>query len=155
MFGFFSKKSNSDRIDLQQRFERCSAELRANDEQTQLAVGHSINLANSMFIQRFGSVDAFRRLRFTEKRKYAEQLNAAQSEMLKAQQREEALGFMLFKSWILTLAADDVELERQFSTELAFFSKKGDLSGAALVQRARQFLDSSAAKELFKKGDLG
>jgi hypothetical protein len=38
-----------------------------------------------------------------------------------------SLGFGLFKMWVGTLASNDSELERQFSDELAYFSKKGDL----------------------------
>ncbi len=141
MFGFSFRGGNRDRAELEQRFDQGIAELRLRDAETQVAVGHAINLANSLFIQRFGSADRFRRLTFAEKRKYAEQLNEAQGELLRKGLTWEGLGFMLFKSWVITLAANGSELERRFSKELASLSRQGDLSPDGLAKRAAEYLN--------------
>jgi len=128
MFGLFGKKENPHRTGLREDFERVTSALHRADGPTQMAVGHSINLANSMFVQRFGSPDAFRKLPQSEKSKYLEQLTAAE-EKLQKEQPHASIGFALFKMWVGTLAANDDELMHQFSKGLSSFSAKGDLGG--------------------------
>lgn len=59
MFGFLKKKEPPGRRELREEFEKFTNALRRADDVTQMAVGHSINMANSMFIKRFGSINAF------------------------------------------------------------------------------------------------
>jgi hypothetical protein len=128
MFGFGKKKENPDRKAFRDEFETMTARLRSADEVVQIAVGHSINLAFSLFRQTHATPQAFKRLATSEQFAYIGKLTDMENRL-----RDEkgdmaaSLGFGLFKMWVGTLASNDNELERQFSDELAYFSKKGNL----------------------------
>jgi len=126
MFGFFKKKEQPGRRELREEFEKLTSALRRADDITQIAVGHSINMANSMFIQRFGSPDAFCQKPTSERIEYIKSLTAFEEKMSQ-QDPSVALGFCLFKMWICVLSEQDHELMSQFSKELGYFSRKGDL----------------------------
>lgn len=126
MFGFFRKRENPHRVGLRDDFLRVTTRLRAADPVIQMAVGHSINMANSLFIQRFGSIAGFRGLSKPEKFQYIEALTNAEENMAK-EQPQAAVGFALFKMWIAALTEEDEELLQEFSTGLAELSRKGDL----------------------------
>jgi hypothetical protein len=127
MFGFFLKKSDRDRRKALRAFARVSADLRRKDKVTQIAVGHGIQQVQRRFIQRFGSLEEYRKASLPEKQKYAAQLIAVQNRFVNTQHDAEANGVMLFKSWLA--AADDIELEPKFATELAFFSNRAASAG--------------------------
>lgn len=128
MFGFGKKKENPDRAAFRDEFETTTARLRAADSVMQIAVGHSINMAFSMFHQTHATPKAFKQLATAEQFAYIGKLTDMENRL-----RDErgdvaaSLGFGLFKMWVGTLASNDNELERQFSDELAYFSKKGNL----------------------------
>lgn len=126
MFRFFKKKEPPGRKELREEFEKFTSALRRADDITQIAVGHSINMANSMFIKRFGSIDAFCQQPKGEKIKYIQSLTAFE-EKTSQQDTSVALGFGLFKMWVGVLSEQDQELMSQFSKELGYFSRKGDL----------------------------
>ena len=126
MFGFFKKKEPPGRKELREEFEKFTSALRRADDVTQIAVGHSINMANSMFIQRFGSVEAFCRQHASERIKYIQSLTAFEEKMIQ-QDPPVALGFGLFKMWVGVLSEQDQELMSQFAKELGYFSRKGGL----------------------------
>lgn len=126
MFGFFKKKEPPGRKELRDEFERFTSALRCADDVTQMAVGHSINMANSIFIKRFGSIDAFCRHPQDERIKYIQSITAFEEKMSQ-QDPSVALGFGLFKMWVGVLSERDQELMSQFSKELGYFSRKGDL----------------------------
>lgn len=126
MFGFFKKRENPHRAGLRDDFLRVTTRLRAADPAIQMAVGHSINMANSLFIQRFGSIAVFRGLPKPEKYKYIEALTNAEEKMTK-EKPQAAVGFALFKMWIGALTEDDEDLLQEFSAGLAELSRKGDL----------------------------
>lgn len=126
MFGFFKKKEPPGRKELREEFEKFTNALRRADDVTQMAVGHSINMANSMFIKRFGSIDAFCQQPKGERIKYIQSLTAFEEKMSQ-QDPSVALGFGLFKMWVGVLSEQDQELMSQFSKELGYFSRKGDL----------------------------
>jgi len=67
MFGLFHKKDSSSRVGFQDEFENTISKLKKADELNQVAVGHSLNMANSIFIQRFKSIESFRQLTKDEK----------------------------------------------------------------------------------------
>jgi hypothetical protein len=127
MFGFFSKKRNQDRQMALRTFSRASADLRRRDEATQIAVGQGIQRVHRRFIQRFGSLEEYRKASLTEKQKYAAQLIAVQNRFVNTQQDAEANGVMLFKWWLSV--ADDDELQPKLASELAFFSNKATSAG--------------------------
>lgn len=128
MFGFGKKKENPDRAAFRDEFETMTTRLRAADDGVQIAVGHSINMAFSLFRQTHATPQAFKRLPTTEQFAYIGKLTDMENRL-----RDEkgdvaaSLGFGLFKMWVGTLASNDNELERQFSDELAYFSKRGNL----------------------------
>ena len=126
MFEFFKKKEPAGRKELRDEFEKFTSALRRADDVIQIAVGHSINMANSMFIKRFGSVDAFCQQPMSERIKYIESLTAFEEKMSQ-QDPSAALGFGLFKMWVGVLSEQDQELMSQFSKELGYLSRKGDL----------------------------
>lgn len=128
--GWFSKKKEEvpGRMEFRAEFETVTQRLRGADEATQMAVGHSINMANGFFAQKFGNIRSFRALSSDEKHSYIESLTAMEAAMMR-KDRHAGLGFGLFKMWIGAVTANDEELIKEFSRELAFFSKKGDLGG--------------------------
>jgi len=126
MFGFFKKKEPPSRKELREEFEKFTGALHRADDVTQIAVGHSINMANSMFIKQFGSVDVFCQQPTSERIKYIQSLTAFEEKMSQ-QDPSVALGFGLFKMWVGVLSEQDQELMSQFSKELGYFSRKGGL----------------------------
>lgn len=126
MFGFFKKKEPQGRKELREEFEKFTTTLRRADAVTQIAIGHSINMANSMFIKRFGSTNAFCQQSTSQRIEYIKSLTAFEEKMSQ-QNPSLALGFGLFKMWIGVLSEQDHELMSQFSSELEYFSRKGDL----------------------------
>ena len=129
MFGIFSNKERADRKALRLEFETTTRTLCSADEVTQVAVGHCINLANTAFMARFSSIERFKSMEMNEKLDYIKSLSRAEGGLGK-RDAEAALGFGLFKMWIGAITADDDQLSAQFSKELAFFSRKGDLGGS-------------------------
>lgn len=128
MFGLFRKRENPHRAGLRQDFARVTSTLGRAENLVQVAVGHSINMANSMFIQRFGSAARFRKLPKNQRLEYIAALSRAEEKMVK-EQPHAAVGFALFKMWIAAVTEDDEELIQEFSKGLASFSRKGDLGG--------------------------
>ncbi|MDO9372176.1 MAG: hypothetical protein Q7U07_06255 [Gammaproteobacteria bacterium] len=128
MFGIFRNKERSDRKALRLEFETVTKALHRADELTQVAVGHSINLANTAFVARFSTVERFKAMPATEKIEYIKSLSHAE-EAIGQRDSHAALGFGLFKMWIGAVTANDEELATHFLEELSFFSRKGDLGG--------------------------
>lgn len=126
MFGLFKKRENPHREELRNDYVRVTTMLKAADPTIQMAVGHSINMANSIFMERFGGIANFRSLSKSEKLKYIEALTSAEEKMAK-EQPHAAVGFALFKMWIAALTEEDEELLQRFSNGLAELSRKGDL----------------------------
>ena len=77
MFRLFGKKEPPGRKELRQEFEQATTALHRADELVKIAVGHSINMANSMFLQQFSSIEAFRALPKAEKMQYIQSLTSA------------------------------------------------------------------------------
>lgn len=126
MFGLFRKRENPDRERLRQDFARVMTKLGQAENLIQVAVGHSVNMANSMFTQRFGSVAAFRKLPKKKKIEYITALSRAEEAFAK-EQPHTSVGFALFKMWVGAVTEDDEELIQEFSKGLESLSKKGDL----------------------------
>ena len=81
MFGSFKKKEPQTRKELREECEKFTGALRHADAITQTAVGHSINLANSIFIKRFGSPDAFCQKPTSQRIDYIKSLTALVEKM--------------------------------------------------------------------------
>lgn len=127
MFGFFKKKESAERKAMREEFEEHIRALRHADDATQMAVGYGINISNSMFIKRYGSIKAFCQQPIDEKIKYIQSINDFEEKMC-SQDPLIVLGSSLFKKWIATLIEEDKDLMSQFRRELDYFSRKGDIS---------------------------
>ena len=128
MFGFGSKKENPERKAAREEFESTCRRLRGAEEVVQIAVGHAINMANSMFVKTFGSVDGFSRLPNSQKFEYMAKLTNAENAFRdERKDMASSIGFGLFKMWVGMITARDTELIESFATELSFFSRKGNL----------------------------
>lgn len=127
MFGFF-KRENPNRRAMRLEFETVTRQLRSADPLAQMAVGHSINMANSLFRQRFTSA-SFQALPSSEQLAYIHSLTAMETKLQgELSDPTASLGFGLFKMWVGALMAKDEPLMAQMSEELAHFSQLGDLS---------------------------
>ncbi len=128
MFGFGKKAENPERRAAREEFESTCRKLRAADEVVQMAVGHAINMANSLFTKSFGSPDGFRGIPDEQKLEYLKKLTAAEERFRDVQNdMASSLGFGLFKMWVGMVVVQDSELTEAFARELAHFSRKGDV----------------------------
>ena len=128
MFGFGKKQEAPGRKEFREEFETMTTKLRGADASVQMAVGHSINMAFSLFRQAHGSPQSFKQLPTDVQFAYISKLTDMENR-LRDQKGDMAgsLGFGLFKMWVGTLTSNDDELNEKFSNELAFFSKKGNM----------------------------
>lgn len=126
----FGKKEDPNRKAFREEFEQVSRGIRQADEAVQVAVGHAINMANSMFHQSFTDVADFQRLENRERIQYIHKLTHVE-ESLRDEKGDlpSSLGFGLFKMWVGAVSENDADLVKKFGAELAFFSQKGDLGG--------------------------
>ncbi len=128
MFGFGKKKEDENRKALRQEFESVTTALRTADNTVQIAVGHSINMANSLFEKSFSGAKGFQELPKSERISYIGKLTEMETSLKSKGDIPASLGFGLFKMWVGAAAELDAELMSQFSKELAYFSEKGDIS---------------------------
>lgn len=127
MFGYF-KRENPNRRAMRLEFEAITRQLRTADPLAQIAVGHSINMANSVFRQHYTAA-SFQDLPSSEQLTCIHSLTAMEKKLQEELSDPTAsLGFGLFKMWVGALMAKDEPLMAQISEELAHFSKLGDLS---------------------------
>ena len=130
MFGFRKKKETAERRAFREEFETTVSQLHTAPAVVQLAVGHSVNIAHSLFVQSFGSVENFAKRPAEERNGYVQKLTTMEVTLGEESDDDAAsLGFGLFKMWVGTLLANDSELTAKFANDLAYFSTKGDLSG--------------------------
>ena len=128
MFGFGKKKEDPNRKAFREEFKTVTQALRQADDLAQIAVGHAINMANNLFLQEHNTPSDFQKLPKAKQIEYINKLSNMEVGL-----REEkndlhsSMGFGLFKMWVGALSEDDTELMNQLSSELAHFSRKGDL----------------------------
>lgn len=127
MFGLFKKQESSGRKGLRLEFERVTAMLRKADDMPQMAVGHTINMINSMFTQQFHTVEEFQLLPKSQRMDYIRNLTSMEKQMTN-EDPFSALGVGLFKMWIGAVVENDEALMSQFFEELSYLSRKGDLA---------------------------
>ncbi len=123
MFGFFKKKEPRERLELRKEFEKVTMAVHSADSPVQIAVGYGINLANSVFVKRYSTVDTFVNLPREERTAYIVSLTQFEEKLCK-QDPPAAVGVGLFKMWIGVVAERDDELASQFSKEISYFSRK-------------------------------
>lgn len=125
MFGLF-KREDPNRRAMRIEFETVTRQLRTADLLAQTAVGHSINLAHSLFRKRF-TVAKFQSLPNREQIDYIDSLSGMETK-LQSSDPPASVGIGLFKMWVGAVAAADEALMRQFAEELSYFSQRGDMS---------------------------
>lgn len=128
MFSFIKKKEDPDRRALREEFETVTKALRQAEEAVQITVGHAINMAHSLFHQSYGTPFEFQMLHKAKQIEYITKLTKMEVSLRNDHGDPHAsLGFALFKMWVGAVSEKDAELMNQISTELAYFSRKGDL----------------------------
>ena len=81
MFGLFKKQESSARKGLRLEFERVTAMLRDADDLPLMAVGHVINMMNSMFIQQLHTIEEFQLLPNSIRMDYIHKLTSMEEKM--------------------------------------------------------------------------
>lgn len=128
MFNLFKHNEHSGRGVLKSDFEATVRHLEAADSSVRVAVGHAINLANSMFRSSY-SIESFQAIPMAERVAYIHKLNEMQVKLRdEAQDPVSSVGFGLFAMWIAAVAANDNQLTRDIAAHLAKYSEAGDLS---------------------------
>ena len=129
MFGLFSRKDAA-RKSLIAQFDRTIEIVMNGEQEKQAAVGHSINMAHSIFIKKFGSADKFMQLSHSQKVGYLEKLTAMEDQV-----RDNlgdpigAVGIALIKMWVCALAEKDNDLIAHFSGPISTLSAKAEMLG--------------------------
>jgi hypothetical protein len=127
MFGLFGKRRESPREGIRKDYERVMDVVRRSPPAAQVAVGHNINLVNSMFVKRFRTIAAFQALPENERLGYIESLTKAEAAV--AKEPPAAVAFALFKMWVAAISANDAEMIEHVSKGISELSRKGDLGG--------------------------
>ncbi len=120
------RKANRIESDWEIQFTGIVAAIKSSEHQVQISIGHSINIAHSIFIKRFESLAAFRRCSPEEQVKYVENLIEMRNG-LAGKNQIAATGCMLFTIWIFAVIKGDAEAEQKVGKELEFLSRIGDI----------------------------
>lgn len=110
---------------VREEFDKITSALRKADEQVQVIVGDGINTASQLFLKGFSSIETFKKLSYEEQVQHLKNFNNMESEVSK-NEPQKALGYNLFKKWLMAVVQSDPELIEIFGKELAHFSKKGE-----------------------------
>jgi len=125
MIGLIRRRDSQRRERLLREFASVIAKLRGANELIQGSVGRSINIANCLFIQRFGSAAKFQASSDEQQNQYIGSLARAE-ERFTNRWPSTAIGFSLFKMWLEALTEEDIALPQLFARALAALSAKGD-----------------------------
>ena len=125
MFGFGRKKASEQQA-VREQFESIVSKLKTADKMTQAAVGNSINMMNTAFFKKYSGVESYKSLSMNDKISYINSLCELE-DILAQKDPYSCLGCRLFTLWISAVAENDEGLTKQFSSDLAYFSKIGDL----------------------------
>jgi hypothetical protein len=124
MSGVIRKREDQHRDRLLRDFVRVITRLRGANELIRSSVGRSIDIANQLFIQRFGSVEHFQASSGEKKDQYIGSLARAE-ECFTNRWPTTAIGFSLFKMWLEALTEKDEALAKHLSIGLSALSAKG------------------------------
>jgi hypothetical protein len=128
MFGLFKNKTpSSSEINQKRRniidfFEKSINDLRNANPAVQKVVGHSINMANTAFINQYSSREHFLQLPNSERNQYIIKLNEFEKMTLEKDPLL-SLGFALFKAWLVFYIEKDFEIADRFAKDLDYFSR--------------------------------
>jgi hypothetical protein len=124
MSGLIRKREDEHRDRLLRDFVRVITRLRDANELIQSSVGRSINVADQLFVQRFGSVERFQASSGEKKDQYIGSIARAE-ECFTNRWPTMAIGFSLFKMWLEALTEEDEALAKHLSRGLSALSAKG------------------------------
>ena len=127
MFGFFKNILKPERQKIIDEFTQTIEKLKGADSSVQLVVGHGVNMANSLFFRKFKTVEEFKNITRHEQDDYLKKFGVMEVETGKKDPLM-AIGFGLFKMWLVSIITNDDEAMQYFSKELGWLSKVGDLS---------------------------
>ncbi|MEX0739831.1 MAG: hypothetical protein WD071_10870 [Pseudohongiella sp.] len=127
MSWFKKKKANPERDEFKKQFESVITSLNQANRIARIAVGHSINMANSIFLKNYNNVEEFQKASREEQFEYLNRLSMLEKQMWSEDQMT-SIGVGLFKMWLCAAMENDGELLSLFSKEVAKLSKDGDLS---------------------------
>lgn len=119
---------SGERAELRQQFSQIVGTLKSADELARAAVGHGVNMMNSLFVKRFGEVSGFQRRSKAENLAFIDSLTHLEQK-LASEDPHGALGVILFKMWVGAVAERDQELMNEFSAELTSLSRPGEFLG--------------------------
>src|SRR6266849_3232155 len=102
MFGFFRKRETPKKSGANTDFDGVMARLRSMPPAHQMLVGHGINFANSVFLQRYKSVQEFAAVSEKERLDYFQALTKTIEKMKQQgeEQNQMAAGFSLYRLWL-------------------------------------------------------
>jgi len=127
MFNLFKKK-NPDREAIHHVARNLVASANQADKMTRIAVGHAINMANSMFIKKFGSVEGFQATPKPEQIAYIK-ASTEFVEKLINQDPVAAVGARFFSIWVTGISANDQPLLSILEDTMSSLSIEGNLGG--------------------------
>lgn len=126
MFGFFRKKSSSERDDVLNDLRQAQEELASADSMTRIKVGMAVNTASTAFAATFKSPAAFQNISREQQLEYMTKLKNAERQARTNQDSTAALGFGLFNIWLCALITNDDHLMGQIKPTLATISREAD-----------------------------
>lgn len=125
MFGIFKKRDPDKEAlhaECKQACEACASAPRL----VRVAVGYAVNIANSAFIQRFGSAQSFQGAAYRDQSEYIKSLTATVEKLMQSDPHS-AVGFRLFTMWVVSLMENDKWLHEKTSAVMAALSREGDI----------------------------
>ena len=96
MSWFNRNNEDPDRRAFREEFNEAVQALNKADKITRMAVGHSINMANTVLFQNFGDIEGFKKIPKTEQMAYLNKLHGLE-EKLQKEDPVTGLGIGLFK----------------------------------------------------------
>lgn len=112
---------------LRRRFAAAIQEAQGLSMPSKASVGHSINMANSIFRREFSSIGKFQSLTEAERAAYIlKMINLETTLQTKNNDRNAALGFALFRMYLEAAALNNLSLFREIEEGLSTFSAVAD-----------------------------
>lgn len=113
--------------DLRRRFAVTIEEIERLSVPSKVSVGHSINMANSIFIREFSSVGKFQSLSDGARAVYILKMVGLETTLqMKNNDRNEVLGFSLFRMYLEAVSLNNLSLFREIEESLSVFSAAAD-----------------------------
>lgn len=125
-----SAQAETDQVaELRARFFLAFQNSTKLSEPSQISVGHSINMANSVFRRKFSGIEEFQSLPDDARSAYIIRMIALETSLqMKNNDSNEVLGFSLFRMYIEAASLNNLALFREFGTRIAGLSAKADIA---------------------------